>query len=919
MPSKLFSFVSVSLVTLYSLLCVTHSFAADVYVSVSGNDSWSGTSAIAANDGIHGPFATLEKARDAVRELRRSEPKRTTPIVVQMEEGRYDLNRPFVLTPDDSGTPLSPTIFRGSTEADKVILSGGRTITGWKKVAPGRWETTIPQVAEGTWYFEQLYVNDQRRFRPMLPKEGYYVIAGTARPMEGSYRSDRFYYDDVPFDPNWKNPGDVEVQTFHYWTMDHFRVKAIDTTRKHVVFTSPPPGWDMAHTHAGTPYRIVNVYESLSEPGQWYLDRKTGVLTYLSWPNEDLNQCPVVAPVISKIVSLEGEPESGKYVENVQFDNLTFAHSAWTMPQEGAGYPQAAAYLDGAVTLVGAKYCSIKNCFVRHTGNYGIDFNEGCSHCDLVHSELIDLGGGGIKIGGNKINGEEDSRKWASHCNVEECYIAHGGRVHPESVGIWLGHAAHCEVKHNEVFDFYYSAISAGWCWKPGFSPARFNRIQGNRLHKIGQGVINDMGGIYLLGESPGTVVSFNEISDVNRMDYGGWAIYLDASIKDVLVEHNLSYDTEDSGINQNFGSDNIVRRNIFTFGRNGQLRMSAPEKSGKITFEENIFYWSTPELVEEYGFDVEKAVMKGNTYWNTHGPEAIVFPGERTFDQWKAFEPDAQVADPGFVDPENNNFAFKQPGRMAGLTYGIEDHGLAVYQPGRRHVPIYAGNIPPVPVAFTPTPRRFDSLEGVVIDEDFEILAVGDGIPRFLSETAGGSVIAVTDETAAAGSAKSLKVFKGAHVRNPWDPQISQFFKYRGGVFSGSFDLRLDDGASMVFECRDWPHRDETRSRFRSEYVTGPYFQVRPDGMLTSHNVELFPMPYRQWIHFEFRIQLPENADDTESGKTFSLTVTLSGEKPRVFDKIACPKQIQGIDWISFHTFGNANSVYYIDNLKVW
>ncbi|MCL2120113.1 MAG: hypothetical protein FWH27_16980, partial [Planctomycetaceae bacterium] len=387
-------------------------FGQTFYVATNGDDTAVGTETA--------PFATLEKARDAVRSLRQSEPDRKTPIIVRIGEGHYYLKQPFLLTPNDSGTPLSPTIFCGFPGTDQVILSGGRPITGWKEVAPGRWETILPEVAEGKWYFEQLYINDQRRFRPVLPQKGYYVIAGTVRPMEGSYRSDRFYYGDVPFDPNWKNPGDVEVQTFHYWTMDHFRVKAIDTMRKHVVFTSPPPGWDMAHTHAGTPYRIVNVYESLSEPGQWYLDRQTGVLTCLSYPDEDLNQCTVVAPVFSRVVSLEGDPESGKYVENIHFDNLTFAHTAWTMPQEGAGYPQAAVYCDGAVTLTGAKSCSIKNSFVRHTGNYGVDFNEGCTHCDLVNSELIDLGGGGVKIGGNKINGEEDSRKWASHCHVEQ-------------------------------------------------------------------------------------------------------------------------------------------------------------------------------------------------------------------------------------------------------------------------------------------------------------------------------------------------------------------------------------------------------------------------------------------------------------------------------------------------------------------
>ena len=42
----------------------------EYYVSLQGNDGWSGTLAAPMVDGTDGPFATLERARDAIRELK---------------------------------------------------------------------------------------------------------------------------------------------------------------------------------------------------------------------------------------------------------------------------------------------------------------------------------------------------------------------------------------------------------------------------------------------------------------------------------------------------------------------------------------------------------------------------------------------------------------------------------------------------------------------------------------------------------------------------------------------------------------------------------------------------------------------------------------------------------------------------------
>ena len=47
---------------------------------------------------------------------------------------------------------------------------------------------------------------------------------------------------------------------------------------------------------------MVNVREALSEPGEWYLDRPSGRLTYVPKPGEDPQQTVVVAPRLRYLV-----------------------------------------------------------------------------------------------------------------------------------------------------------------------------------------------------------------------------------------------------------------------------------------------------------------------------------------------------------------------------------------------------------------------------------------------------------------------------------------------------------------------------------------------------------------------------------------------------------------------------------------
>jgi len=65
----------------------TASLAAEWHVSPSGNDTWSGSLAEPNADRTDGPFATLERARDAIRNQKKA--GLAEPSTVSIHGGHY--------------------------------------------------------------------------------------------------------------------------------------------------------------------------------------------------------------------------------------------------------------------------------------------------------------------------------------------------------------------------------------------------------------------------------------------------------------------------------------------------------------------------------------------------------------------------------------------------------------------------------------------------------------------------------------------------------------------------------------------------------------------------------------------------------------------------------------------------------------
>lgn len=522
------------------------------YVAVNGSDMNAGTAAR--------PFATLARAQQAVR--REVAGGLQAPVTVHIGKGAYLLSAPLVFGPEDAGTAefaVSYTANPGTT----AVISGGRRISGWKRGAGDCWTATIPSVKDGGWYFRQLFINGRRAVRARTPNAGdtqpYWQIR------DGNLTADHARLT-VTFDPKlvaaWQHAGDAEIVSFGNW----------ETYRRRLLCTHPeansielaPPFtdvWSWNYPLANSWCYLENAREFLDQPGEWYLDRQSGQLSYLAHPGEDMTHAEVLAPVLSQLIEVTGVPD--KPVRNLHFRGLQFAHVDWELPHGGYQGIQANHYFDGAdagkqllcmpaaIHLVQADSCSIEDGAISHLGGVGIEVGQGCTSVSIQGNRIADIGGTGVMVGGP--NDEKLSPKEISVTNnlLYQCGIEYQG-----GVGVWVGFAEGTRVEHNTIHDLPYTGVSVGWVWDPPPSACKRNSVSYNHIYHVMQRLA-DGGGIYTLGFQPGTVLRGNLIHDVERSRYaqGGApnnGMFIDEGSKGFLIAENTIYNTTGGPVRHN-------------------------------------------------------------------------------------------------------------------------------------------------------------------------------------------------------------------------------------------------------------------------------------------------------------------------------------------------------------------------------
>ncbi len=628
--------------------------AATLHVAPNGNDAWSGKLAAPNAAKTDGPFASVAAAVNSSRQRNAGE-----PATILLHTGTFALSEPLKLGVADSSLTIA------AFENQKPVISGGRRITGWKNIRANLWQATVPEARDGKWVFRQLFINGERAIRARTPNEGYFRIQG-ASPQDKPVKL-KFKAGDIK--KEWAADGEVEVIAILAWADIRMQIREVDTVTNVATLSGDPRP---SNKENNAQYFIENAPDGMDAPGEWYLDRKSGVVSYLARPGENLATAEVIAPVLDDLIVISGDAAAKKPAEKITLRGLTLSHTDWSLGPKGHADTQAAVAQRGDIRAEFARDIAIENCAFTHLAGYAVELGRGAQNCRVVGSEMTDLGAGGVRVG--EGSSRPDPFDGVSGHMITDNHIYHMGLIFPPAVGVYILQSGNNRVAHNHIHDLFYTAVSVGWTWGYREGPCSNNIVEWNHMHDIGQFLLSDMGAVYTLGPQRGTVVRNNLIHDVNAFTYGGWGLYPDEGSTGIVMENNIVYRCKNAGFHQHYGKENVIRNNIFAFNKENQLMRTRDEQHISFFLTNNIVIYDSGNLLGS-SWKNEQYVIDHNLYWDIRaaGDTAKMKFSNATLDQWKTRGHDTHsiIADPLFVDAAKLDFRL-QPGSPA-LKFGFK------------------------------------------------------------------------------------------------------------------------------------------------------------------------------------------------------------------------------------------------------
>lgn len=734
-------------------------------------------------------------------------------------------------------------------------------------------------------------------------------MSGPPRPNAKPVAPDRFHFAPGDLEP-WARLADVNLILMHSWETSIHPLKSVDARSSLVEFAAPlKEWWGPGYWETNQRYYVENALELLDQPGEWYLNRETGLLTYWPMPGERPGETTVVAPRLTEFVRFAGNADQGELVRHVSLRGLAFHHADWVLNPRGNSSTQAAVEVPATITADGALHCAVEGCEVAHVGTYALWFRRGCKDGRLQRNRLFDLGAGGIRVGEDRMAKTDEAE--TSRTLVDNNHVFDGGRVYPGCVGLWVAQSSGNRVSHNDIHDLFYTGISVGWNW--GLEPNRTsnNVIEFNHVHDLGQGVLSDAGLIYCLGVSPGSVIRNNVFHDMwpYSTPAFGWGIYLDAQCGHYRVESNLVYNTHSGGLMfNNGGHAHLIRNNIFALSATHALWPYSEKRPS--AFRRNIVYLTQGALLIPMGERSlkERVAAKEspgdwdeNLYWHTGGADQLRFY-RHTFAEWQALGLDrnSRVADPRFAQAAGHDF--RLPPDSPALRLGFQPldisrvglYGDPAWRDEASHARCPKRPLPPPP----PPPRPLE------VNDGFEATPVGAHPDKAqVSGEEQGASIRVTDERAASGE-RSLKVTDSKSLQPSWQPHFYYEPHQVFGTLRHSFDVWLKTNAQFFTEWRDVADYPEN---------VGPSVRFNGGGEVTVSGRVLTKAPAGEWVRVEIEATLGRDA-----ARTFRLTLTRRGGAPQTFaDLPISGKAFREVHWLGYSSTAAADAVFYLDNLR--
>ncbi len=681
--------------------------AIELYVAPDGDDANPGT--------IERPFATLEQARAAVRELKQQGALPNGGVAVYLRGGVYPRREAFALDDADSGTFEAPVVYR-SYPGETAVLSGGAQVEGFRPLAAEATPDRLPEAAREhvvALDMREVGVQDFGEIRPrgfshdVVP--AHLELFFNDEPMQlarwpnpvGKVAKDFATVQDLPGedmaqfhgkpmemglaliygdDRHARWAAEPDPWIYGYWSRwyagSYLPVEAIEPERKILRIGLPGPyhrpssEYEHGGLLKGAPYFGINLLCELDEPGEWYLDRDSGMLYF--WPPSPVEDG-------SCEVSILEEPlVKCANASHVVFRDITM--------QAGRA---------NAVEITGGDGVLVAGCVIRNMGNSAVivgesdsrtpradDMSSGGRNHVVIGCDISGMGDGGIHLMGGDVANLVPS----GHV-VENCHIHHFNRwnragyqpaLELDGVGCRASHNLIHDGRHqavlvrrndhifeyNEVHDTPYEAREMGLFYMYGQ-----NRVFGERGNIARYNYFHHVP--YTTALSKGFVSGGRSIFHIDHMN-GGMTIY-----GNIFHEHESPSASFFSG-----GRCNMVENNIFYRCKTGislsdrsyvwdKVSDRGRERWREYLREMNVDQppWSVryPDLVGLAERE-NPALPEDNLAARNIGLKVSQFIRVRDAARETAtIEHNLEGQDPGFADPDGGDFTIRSDSTVFG------------------------------------------------------------------------------------------------------------------------------------------------------------------------------------------------------------------------------------------------------------
>lgn len=666
-----------------------------LYVAPDGDDTSPGT--------IEEPFATLEGARDAIRDLRADGDLPEGPVTVYLREGSYERTHSFALEEQDSGTASAPITYAsypgetarltGGLELERADFTAVTDAAVLERIVDVEARDTVLQIdlaAAGITDYGDLsrhgywYANDLSEIPPMelfVDGEGMTLArwpnADTVQMDEiidvGPTRADDDLHDrggtfsftyDRP--EHWTQAQDIWMDgIFGYsWEWSYNKVDSIDLETKQLTMRYGEMS-GLMKTWFEDFHHFENLLEELDAPGEYYIDRDAGILYFQPTAGFEHGTGAVTVTMLSEpMLRTDG-------TSHVAFDELVLEY----------GRALAAVVLGGEGVTISAS--DIRNftdggVYINSPGRYtydGIPVNRGGTDHAVLDSHLQHIGGVAVVLQGGDTTALTPGNNQVVNSHIHDFAYYHQAY----NPGVMLDGVGNV-VRNSEIHDAPHPGIIVH---------GNDHLIERNEIYDICKR-FQDLGAIYMnAGATPqqrGTVMRGNYFHDTGIGRLGVEGIYPDNLTMGLTIEGNYFYRMGNDAIKVGSGSHITARNNVFidTFIPFNNYEMwMGDEEGNKVDtdympkwielFEENNDFIGTPyaerypELLtffEENHYYPDTNVFENNVTWNpglTRSGDVNEHGARDVLDLLRYGDNWVTETDPGFIDADNGDFTFAQ------------------------------------------------------------------------------------------------------------------------------------------------------------------------------------------------------------------------------------------------------------------